>query len=192
MTRLLTSRWMTLPVSALVYLGATFLFWQAPKLPSHLAHVVSKGVFWDFKSPEADQLIAELKEEKKGLDKREQQLNELAQRLETQRTELDGVRQSVQKMQEDFDKNVVRVQDEETANLKKLAKVYSAMTPETAASIFGQMDDQAVAKIMVFMKEGDTAAILEALTKQGEEPAKRAATLSERLRVSAYRSNTAK
>ena len=192
MTRLLTSRWMTLPVSALVYLGATFLFWQTPKLPSHLAHVVSKGIFWDFKSPEADQLIAELKEEKRGLDKREQQLKELEQRLETQRTELEGVRQSVKKMQDDFDKNVVRVQDEETANLKKLAKVYSAMTPETAASIFAQMDDQAVAKIMVFMKEGDTAAILEAMTKQGEEPAKRAATLSERLRVSAYRGNSAK
>jgi flagellar motility protein MotE (MotC chaperone) len=84
------------------------------------------------------------------------------------------------------------VQDEETANLKKLAKVYSAMAPENAADILAQLDDIAVAKIMVFMKDADTAGIFESMAKKGPADAKRAAALSERLRLSTSRNNSAK
>jgi hypothetical protein len=42
------------------------------------------------------------------------------------------------------------------------------------------------------MKEGETAAIFESLAKKGQPEAKRAATLSERLRLSAYRPTPAK
>ena len=68
----------------------------------------------------------------KKLDDREQRLNELATRLDTERGEISNATLSVQQLQADFDKNVLRVKDEETANLKKLAKVYSAMTPDGA------------------------------------------------------------
>jgi len=197
MTKLLTSSWMTLPVSVVVYLAATLLFWKTP-VPSRIvgpdeaAAAAPSATSWEFTNPESEQLMAELKAEKKSLAKREQDLNDLSARLDTERSELTLVTQSVHQMQTDFDKNVVRVQDEETANLKKLAKVYSAMAPENAAGILSQLDDIAVAKIMVFMKDGDTAGIFEAMAKKGPADSKRAAALSERLRLSTSRNNTAK
>jgi hypothetical protein len=49
------------------------------------------------------------------------------------------------------------------------------------------MDNETVVKIMLFMKEADTAAILENLGKKGATEAKRAVELSESLRVSVSR-----
>ncbi|HZQ48081.1 MAG TPA: hypothetical protein VFC07_13775 [Verrucomicrobiae bacterium] len=190
MTKLLTSPWMTLPVSAIVYLAATVAFWKTPALPHHAPagpSVNLNGASWEFHNPEADQLITELKEEKKSLDKRKQDLDELAARLKTEQEEVNSARQAVALLQTNFDKTVLHVQEDEGANLKKLAKVYSAMSPDSAAAILSGMDDTTVAKILVFMKEGETAGILEAISKKGDVDAKRAAALSDRLRLASTR-----
>ena len=118
------------------------------------------------------------------LQQREQQLNDLAIRLDAERAEINQATQSVQQLQIDFDKNVVRVKEEETANLKKLAKVYAAMSGEAVGNIFAELDDTAVVKIMVFMKEEEKAVVLEAMAKKSGSEAKRAAAISERLRLS--------
>ena len=196
MSKLLTSNWMILVVSAVVYLGATFAFWKTParvvRARTEAAATNPHAPSWEFHNPEADQLISELQAEKKDLDKRRQDLDELAARLEAERTEVTGARQEVELLQTNFDKSVLRVKEDETANLKKLAKVYSAMAPESAAAIFADMDDVAVSKIIVFMKDADTAGILEALSKKGDAEAKRAAALSERLRVASVGNTPAK
>lgn len=193
MTKILTSTWMTLVISALVYLGATILFWKTPVIaPAAEAApaITATGPSWEFKNPEADQLIAELKVEKQSLQKKEQQLNELAQRLQAERAEINQVTQSVHQLQTEFDQNVTRVREEETTNLKKLAKVYSAMAASSAANILSELDDSSVVKIMVFMKDAETAAIFEAMAKKGQTDAKRAANLSERLRLATVRTPT--
>ena len=100
------------------------------------------------------------------------------------------VTQSVRQLQTDFDQNVLRISEEETANLKKLAKVYADMEPASAANILQEMDDASIIKIMVFMKDVETAAIWEAMAKKGQPQAKRAALLSDRLRLAAYRKDT--
>ena len=190
MSKLFTSIWMTIPTGVAVYAVSTFLFWKTPVAPPRAARPAPATVhneLGQYQNPEADQLVGELKAEKQKLDDREQQLNELATRLDTERGEISNATLSVQQLQADFDKNVLRVKDEETANLKKLAKVYSAMTPDGAALILADLDDTQVAKIMIFMKEDAAAAILESFSKKGEAEAKRAANLSERLRVAAFR-----
>ncbi|HUD49572.1 MAG TPA: hypothetical protein VMR33_22285 [Candidatus Baltobacteraceae bacterium] len=198
MIRLLTSNWTAAFLGAAVYLLSTVAFWKAPVLPqgkpaAQADYAATRmGASWDFVNPEADQLIAELKLEKSSLDKKEQQLNDLAVRLDAERTEINQATQSVFLLQSDFDKNVVRVRDEETANLKKLAKVYSDMAPESAASVFAQMDDSSIIKIMVFMKDNDTAAVFEAMAKLGAPEAKRVAALSESLRLASFRNNIPK
>jgi flagellar motility protein MotE (MotC chaperone) len=98
--------------------------------------------------------------------------------------------QSVRQLQGDFDKAVLRVKEEETGNLKKLAKVYAAMTPETVASVLEQLDNEAIVKIMLFLKDGDTAAILEAMAKKGDVEARRTAQISEQIRLSAHSPTT--
>ena len=84
------------------------------------------------------------------------------------------------------------IDEEETANLKKLAKTYAAMSPEGAASILKQMEDDQNVKILVFIKEGDSAPILEAFAKSGEADAKRVAMISERVRVASFRNQILK
>ena len=175
MLKLLVSPWTTALVSVLVYLGATVAFWKTPTPPppvaqSDAAAAVAKpnGPSWDFINPEADQLIAELKAEKKTLAKKEQDLTDLSLRLQSERSELNMVTQSVRQLQTEFDQNVLRIGAEETANLKKLAKVYAEMDPASAATILQEMDDTSVIKIMVFMKDVETAAIWEAMAKKGQ------------------------
>jgi flagellar motility protein MotE (MotC chaperone) len=197
MIKLLVSPWATALVSVLVYAGATVAFWKTPAPPppapaaSGAAVEKLNGPSWDFINPEADQLIAELKAEKKSLAKKEQDLNDLTARLESERSELNLVTQSVRQLQVDFDQNVLRISEEETANLKKLAKVYADMEPASAANILEEMDDTSIIKIMVFMKDVETAAIWEAIAKKGQPQAKRAALLSDRLRLAAFRNNPA-
>ena len=199
MTRLLTSNWTAAICGAVMYVLGMAVFWKAPIVPQSNITAdaaamtqVQTGPSWEFTNPEADQLVAELKSERTAVKKREQELDELAKRLAVEQTEVNQATQSVHQLQLDFDKNVVRIKEEETANLKKLAKVYAAMSPESAAKVFAEMEDQAVIKIMVFMKDSDTAAILEALAKNGQPEAKRVAGLSENLRLASYRSNPTK
>jgi hypothetical protein len=66
------------------------------------------------------------------------------------------------------------------------------MTPEGAALIMKQMEDDQIVKFMVFMKDGETAPLLESFAKLGDTEAKRAAAISERLRTAIYRSATPK
>ena len=114
---------------------------------------------------------------------REKDLNELAQRLESERQEFSAVTQRMQRLQVEFDKNLVFVKTNEAANLKKLAKTYAAMSPEGISAIFKNLADEHVVKILMFLNDAERAPILDSLAKLGEEDAKRAARLLERLRL---------
>ena len=131
-----------------------------------------------------------MKIERKSVEQRGQQLDELAARLQNERVELAQVTQTVHQLQVDFDKSVLRVKDEEVGNLKKLAKVYAGMTPETAAAVLSEMDNESIVRILLYLKETETAAILEALAKKGEPEARRTAEISEQVRLSTHSSTT--
>ena len=187
MTKLLAHSWISAPLGAVIYLVATVLFWQKPVPPPHqnVADVVKTiGPSWDFNNPEADLLISELKIEKKSVEQREQQLADLATRLNTERAEVGQVIQSVRQLQAEFDKAVLRVKDDEKGNLKKLAKLYGAMSPDIAASVLEQLDNEAIVKIMLFLKNEETAAILESIAKKSDAEARRTAQISEQIRLS--------
>ena len=187
MTKLLASPWTSIPIGALLYLISMLLFWKTPAV-SIATHERSTTAFtgpsWDFSNPEADQLMTELKSEKGAMVLRSQQLDELASRLGMEREELAAATAAVRKLQDEFDKSVTRVQEEEVPNLKKLAKVYSGMTPDAAATVMTKLDDAVVVKIMLSMKESETGAILETMAKKGPAEAKRAADISEHVRLS--------
>ncbi|GDY21607.1 hypothetical protein LBMAG56_29540 [Verrucomicrobiota bacterium] len=174
--------------------------------PSEPPPTGAPAASWGFTNPEIEELVRDLREEKTALAKRREQMLELEVRLRAERDELTALKkeikqlqnefdqtvtkthaelaQNVAKVQEDMDKTIARVQDEEVANLKKLAKTYAAMEAASAAAIMREMGDAVVVKIMLFMKETETAPILETLARPNEQAAKRAALISERLRLS--------
>lgn len=196
--KLLQSGWFAMLAGALLYLGVTVALMARVSL-SHTSgqrggQAGADGTFssWDMSNPELDRLIEELKKEKESLSQRDVQLKELEARLEAERAEITIVTQAVHRMRLEFEKKYVQVREEETANLKRLAKMYASMSPEGAAAILKQMEDDQALKFMVFMKDAETGALLEVFAKQGETEAKRAALLSDRLRTTAYRSTAPK
>jgi flagellar motility protein MotE (MotC chaperone) len=171
----------------LFLLTSAFLTTQGVATATHAdeepaTHPNLKGASWDFFNPELDQIVADLKTERDTLATREKQLNELATRLKAERAGLDDALKSIKKIQEQVDKNLFRIQSQEEPNLKKLAKMYTAMEPASAARIMRELDDTIVVKILTLVKEPETALILESLSRMGEAETRRAAAISECLR----------
>ncbi|MDX1952350.1 MAG: hypothetical protein SFY81_09195 [Verrucomicrobiota bacterium] len=173
-----------------MFFGVSFAAWnsaniKAISIPEETGEHDTEAIStWNPQNIEIDLLVEELRQQKEKLQQRENHLNELAARLQAEREELNQLTQKVTMLQKDFDLNVTRVTEEETPNLKKLARTYANMTPEGAAGIFKQLDDTVLVKIMLFMKEAETSPILELMAAGGDEEAKRVADLSERLRLS--------
>jgi flagellar motility protein MotE (MotC chaperone) len=128
-------------------------------------------------------ILAEIKEEREALQKRASQLDDLQARLNAERQEIGVVTQTVYRLRAELDETVTRVKQEESANLKKLAKVYASMSPEGAGRILRVMDDAQIVKILALMKETETAPIIENLGQGSEANAKRAALISNKLRL---------
>ncbi len=187
MMRLFQSPWTASSLGVIVYLAVFVMAWKPPAIPEEdpgAAAPSAAGPSWSFQNPEVDLLIGELKREKEAVAAREKELKELAERLRIEHAELLQLTQAVQQVQAEFDQNITRVRAEEAANLKRLAKTYAAMSPAGAASVLKAMDDSTVVKVLLFMKDSETAAVLEVLAKQSPADAKRAAAISERLRLS--------
>ena len=174
----------------ILYVVVTVVVWKAP---AHIVEgepaqeeIVAKAreakPSWEFKSQEADMLIAELKLEKEGLAKRKKELDEFAERLQVERMEINVVTQTVYQLQKQVEASIVRINAEESNNLKKLSRTYAAMSPEGAAPILKEMEETTLTKILALMKETETAPILEAMSKLGPDEAKRVANISEKLR----------
>lgn len=178
-------------LGALLYAAVTVLCW--PKL--HLERDPATGTSgnrrggpsWEFSNPELDLLTAELTTERSALAERTRQLDELEARLRSEQMELAVVTQAVHRLRQDLDTMLVRVADEEVANLKKLARVYATMGPQGSVQILRQLDEPTIVKVLVYLKEDEIAPILEAFVGLGEAESKRAAAIAERLRVAVFR-----
>lgn len=193
MMRFLQTHWTAVAAGTLAYALTTWLCLQPQKQLDRAAAVLratqtakggdEPGPLWTFQNPELTQLVASLKDEREALRVRASQLDELETRLNAERKEIYSITQTVYQLRTELDTTVTRVSEEETVNLKKLAKVYATMSPENAARILKEMDDDQVVKIFAFMKESESAPILENLGQGNRDEAKRVASISNRLRL---------
>lgn len=186
MILLLKSPFTAMILGGLSFLITVFALVQQPlaKSQQHEAErpLDEQTGFWTQHNPEVDQMVQELRKEKQELARREADLRKLAAQLQAERDAINQVTQRVARLQMDFDQNIVRIEQEEIPNLKKLTKMYGTMSPEGVAAIFKELDDRTVVKLMSLMKEEQSAVLLDSMAKEGEAQAKRAATLSETLR----------
>ena len=188
LVRFLQSKWTAAGIGTILFLATTAIllsrvFPEIARPHSSLKSLSVSTPSWAFQNPELDKLIAAVKDEKAALQQREQELNELARQVEAERSELNEVMVAVKQVRKEFDDFVFRVRKEEVVNLKKLAKVYAAMEPTEAALILWELQEDTLIKILLFMKEPQTAQLLGAFAKQGSAEAKRVAEVSERLRL---------
>jgi flagellar motility protein MotE (MotC chaperone) len=109
-------------------------------------------------------------------------LQELQKRLDAERQEILTVTQTVHQLQMDFDKGIVRLKEQDSENLKHQTKIIGSMSPEGAAAMLNEMPEDQTVGVLYMLKADTASLILDTLSKMGKTEAKRAATLTERLR----------
>ncbi|PTY08795.1 hypothetical protein DB347_04285 [Opitutaceae bacterium EW11] len=141
---------------------------------------------WDFWTIEIENLASELKDGRAVVKKREEELAAREARLVAEKQELLKQRQELETLRADIGNKMIEIQADELKNLKSLAAMYSNLTPKATLTIFKEMDDLSVAKLLSLMKTDVVSPLFEEMTKQAAtDPAmgKRAAALSEKLRL---------
>ena len=186
--RLLQSSWLISLTACIVYLATTAMVLSSVKFEGIAAGEVADKFApgddpsWKFRNPEFQQWVEDLRHEKTLAEGRTAQLNELETRLQAERQELSIVTQGVAQMQADFEKNVIRLKEQEVKNLKRQAKAVADMSPEAAVAMLDQMADDDVARLFSVMKNDQVTLLLETLSKMGKTQTKRAAVITERTR----------
>jgi len=141
---------------------------------------------WSFKPASVDSLIAELRQEKERLSAKESDLASLEAHIKSEKAELEKTRAEIEAIRDEISQAVPRVEEAEVKNIKSLAKTYSNVKPAAAVTIFKEMDDNTIVKILSFMKAETAGAILAEMSRQQdkeESMAKRAAKISDKLRL---------
>lgn len=141
---------------------------------------------WDFWTVEMDNLSNELRDERARLRKQVESLDARATRLASEEKELAKLRADIERMRKEISDKVAEVGADEMKNVRSLAQTYSALTPRAAVAILREIDDVTAVKILALMKSETVGPIFEEMAKSTgpDGPlAKRAAALSERLRL---------
>ena len=186
MKKILQSSWMISLIGCLVYLATTAVVLSSAKFegiaPDDELISADDDPSWKFRNPEFEQWVHDLQSERADVETRKGQLNELETRLQAERQELNVVLQRVTQIQAEFEKNVVRLRDQELKNLKKQAKVMADMAPDSAAALLIQMSDDDSARMLTVMKSEQATALLEVISKMGPTQLKHAAVIAERMK----------
>ena len=189
--KFLQSTWMICLLGSLTYLATTAAVLSSVRLEAE-APVEEQTEMqklqpgndpsWKFANPEFSQWVQDLRLEKAALEVRKAQLTEWETRLLAERQELSTVTQKVSQLQAEFEKNVVRLKEQEGKNLKRQAKAVAEMSPDTAAKMLDQMTDDDIVRLFSAMKNDQVTLLLETLSKQGRGQTRRAAAITERMR----------
>ena len=188
MDRILKSRWIVALAGGLIYLATSAALLRPGRLETvALASVEPASTSgdepsWNFRNPEFEQWVEELKKERESVAQRAQQLQELQKRLDAERQEILTVTQTVHQLQMEFDKNVVRIKEQQVENLKRQTKIVGSMSPEGAAAMLNEMPEDQTVGVLFMLKPDAASAILDTLSKMGKTEAKRAAELTDRMR----------
>jgi flagellar motility protein MotE (MotC chaperone) len=139
---------------------------------------------WDFWTLEIENLASELKDHKASLAAREQAVTLREERLAADLRELAKTRQQIETLRAEVAGSMVEFNADETKNLKALAKTYSELTPKAAVGILQKMEETTAVKLLHLMKSDVVSAVLQEMGSSPDpEAAKRAAQLTERLRL---------
>ena len=141
---------------------------------------------WTFLTPEIDEMRTELSARLEAVGQREEELHDYERRLAAEKAEIEKIKRDIETTRDGLSTRLIEIESSEQKNLKTLAATYSNMSAGAALSIFKEMDDDMVVKILAFMKPDAVGPILEAMagTTDGDGTlAARAAVLSNKLRL---------
>ncbi len=121
------------------------------------------------------EILREVKQRQEELDKKEDELAIREEQLRTMKSDLDKQISQLKALQASIEEQIKLRTDLETKAIIKLAKTYSAMPPDNAASLIQKIDTSIAIRVLGAMKERSAGRILAAL------PPDKASKLSEGL-----------
>lgn len=192
--KMLTSAWGIAFLAMLINIGTTLMmllpaigalqdtYEEIPEKTSMAARM------WGFKTEAVDELIKELETERNKLEEEQKGVLAVQSQNAADREELEKVRAEIKAMRTEIDEKVVEIQEQELKNLKTLAQTYSAMNPSAVVTIFRELEENMSVKVLSFMKPDRVGPILGEMAKSadttsGESMAKRAARITDKLRL---------
>jgi len=132
---------------------------------------------------EYSSLLDELKVKRETLIKKEKVLEKQAKRINELDSKLKQARKTLEGLQQTTSDSIVKMEEDEKKNLKKLSKMYGLMEPEQASKILAGMDDEIIVSILMGMKERQAAKLLGSFAAQNDTLKKRAALISKKMRT---------
>jgi flagellar motility protein MotE (MotC chaperone) len=109
------------------------------------------------------ELMREVEKRQKVLDRKDEELKQKEERVAAMQTDLDKQLNELKVTQSRIEDMVKQRADLDDAAVAKLAKTYSSMAPENAATLVRLMDPGVAARVISAMKEGKAARIIAAL-----------------------------
>ena len=150
---------------------------------------------WDFWTIEIENLSNELKEERARMRKQAELFEQREARIAAERKELAVMREEIEGLRREIAEKVISIREDEAKNLRALSQTYANLTPRAAVAIIREMDDVTAVKILFLMKPDVVGPIFEEMSKtsgaDGSPLSRRAAILSEKLRLMKAKSTTA-
>ena len=148
--------------------------------------VIGSPEHFDFVSQGIDELVEDLRLERQKVAERERQLIELEERINEEKAELKRPSGHIETYRNEISRKIFLLEEAEKKNLKSLATTYANISPEAAVTIFSEMDDVFVVKIMSYMPDDAVASIFQTMSRiQGEDGplSERVARFSEMIRL---------
>jgi len=190
MSRLLSAPWFLGVLALSIMIGTQFaafkMYWDElfPTKPQYtvIKRDAESPLHWSFSSDEIVRMKDELDKRLVAVQNRESELAQFEARLESDRIEIESIKESVEVMRDSLLDDIVTLEEAESRNLKNLAKTYSGLDPAAAVNIFNELEDDTMVKILFFMKPETVGEILGEMAID-ERLVKRAAKISDMLRL---------
>ena len=149
-----------------------------------IADMSDDYVKWNFEIVQLEDLREELSKEREVIEREQQELEALQVQVDQEIAEMTELRDEINQLQESVRKEFECIEVSEEANLKNLAKVYSAMKPAPIVRLFQEMEEELVVKIMSAMQAETAAGILEEMSQDGNnrQIIERAVRITDQLR----------
>lgn len=109
------------------------------------------------------ELMREVEKRQKALDRKDEELKQKEERIAAMQTDMDKQLNELKVTQSRIEELVKQRADLDDVAVAKLAKTYSSMPPENAATLIRQMDPGVAVRVISAMKEGKAARIMAAL-----------------------------
>jgi len=113
--------------------------------------------------PLTPEMISYLEEKEKALDKKEEELQELEKELKAKYEELMKLQESLKASREELEAFREERQEEQSSQIRSLAKIYSTMKAKEAGKLMENLNDDLVVKIIKTMKSEEAADILSSM-----------------------------